>query len=82
MTSKPLAERTIAELRAQAAEYRRMAETARTLQIAESLRALADRFEGLADTREQEVHDKAHSAVDRDETGSPGICGHSDEPIV
>jgi len=48
-TWRPLSERSPADLRAGAAGYRRMAGTARTATVAESLRKLADRFEALAD---------------------------------
>jgi len=48
----PLSERPIAELRAQAAEYRRMAATARHLETQGSLLKLADRMDALADQRE------------------------------
>ena len=46
---KPLSELTPGELRARAAEMRRMAETATTERIRAALRRLADRFERLAD---------------------------------
>jgi hypothetical protein len=48
----PLSERPIAELRAQAAEYRLMAATARQLETQGSLLKLADRMDALADQRE------------------------------
>ena len=48
----PLSERPIAELRAQAEEYRRMAATARHLETQGSLLKLADRMDALADQRE------------------------------
>jgi hypothetical protein len=51
----PLAKRTIAELRAEAAEYRRMAATARTAEGMASLFRIADRFDALADQREREA---------------------------
>jgi hypothetical protein len=51
---RPLSERSVAELRAKAAEYRQMAATARTMHAMEGLRKLADRFDALADKREQE----------------------------
>jgi hypothetical protein len=52
---RPLSERSSAELRARAAEYRRMAATARTETVMESLRQLAERFDALADQRERGV---------------------------
>ena len=48
----PPSQRPIAELRNRAAEYRRMAETARIKDTAASLLRLADRFDDLADQRE------------------------------
>jgi hypothetical protein len=50
---RPLSERSAAELRAQAEEYRRMAATASTEQVMRSLRDMADRFDRMADQREQ-----------------------------
>jgi len=50
---RPLGERTIAEIRASAAEYRRMAETARTAEVRDGLRKLAERLDSLADERER-----------------------------
>jgi hypothetical protein len=47
-------QRSVAELREQAAGYRRMAETARVLNTEEALIKIADRFDALADQREQE----------------------------
>jgi hypothetical protein len=44
--------RSAVELRALAAEYRRMARDARTLAVAEALLRLAGRCDRLADTRE------------------------------
>lgn len=52
-TWRPLSERSAAELRAQAAEYRRMATTATTEQVMRSLRDLADRFDRTANLRDQ-----------------------------
>jgi hypothetical protein len=49
MDRVPLSQRSAAELHAQADEYRRMAETARTMQTFKSLLRLADRFDGLAE---------------------------------
>jgi hypothetical protein len=53
----PLSQRSVAELRAQAHEYRRMAESARTMVVFESLLRLADRFDALADRRERVASD-------------------------
>jgi len=52
-TWRPLAQHSVAELRTRAADYRRMAETATTVQVADGLRALAKRFDALANQREQ-----------------------------
>jgi hypothetical protein len=49
MDRVPLSQRSAAELHAQADEYRRMAETARTMETFRSLLRLADRFDGLAE---------------------------------
>ncbi len=53
-TWRPLSERSIAELRAQAAEYRRMAGTARTVAVMRGLYNVADRLEAVAEQREWE----------------------------
>jgi len=53
-TWRSLSERSVAELRAQAAEYRRMAGTARTAAVMRGLNKVADRLEALADRRERE----------------------------
>jgi hypothetical protein len=53
-TWRPLSERPAAELRAQAAKYRQMAETARTEIALSGLRKIADRLDALADQRERE----------------------------
>ena len=45
--------RSPAELRAQAAAYRRAAQTTRMINVSEALIELADQFDGLADQREQ-----------------------------
>ena len=50
---RALGDRSVAEIRANAAEYRRMAETARTPAVRDSLRKLAERFDSLADQRER-----------------------------
>jgi hypothetical protein len=57
-TWRPLAEQSIPELRARAAQYRQMADSARTAIVADSLRKLADRFDRLADQREQDACEK------------------------
>jgi hypothetical protein len=51
---RPLAELSVAELRARAAECRRMAATATTVEARDSLLRLADRYDALADKRERE----------------------------
>lgn len=48
-----LSERTQAEIRARAEEFRRMAETATTQVVRDSLRKLAERLDKLADQRER-----------------------------
>jgi hypothetical protein len=53
-TWRTLAERSATELRAKAAEYRRMAGTARTVIVMRGLYKIADRFEALAEQRERE----------------------------
>lgn len=50
---RPLSARSAAELRTQADDYRRMAETARTPDVAAGLRRIADRFDAMADQRDQ-----------------------------
>jgi hypothetical protein len=50
---RALGDRSVAEIRASAAEYRRMAKTARTAGVGDSLRKLAGRFDRLADQRER-----------------------------
>jgi hypothetical protein len=55
---RPLSEQSAAEIRARAEEYRRMAESARTLPVRESLRKLAERLDAIADRREQEERGK------------------------
>lgn len=57
-TWRPLAERSATELREEAARYRRMAQTATTRDVMESLRKVADRLEALADQREREQRDQ------------------------
>src|SRR5690242_14828729 len=56
---RPLRELSVAELRARARQYLQMATTARTLQAASGLRGLADKFDELADRREQEDQDRS-----------------------
>jgi hypothetical protein len=51
---RPLSEQSDGELFARAAKYRRMAETASTQEVMDSLRRLADRFEAKAAERLQE----------------------------
>jgi hypothetical protein len=46
--------RSPAELREQAAAYRRAAQTTRIAEVRDGLIKLADRFDALADQREQE----------------------------
>jgi hypothetical protein len=53
-TWRSLSERSVAEIRAQAAEYRRMAGTARTAAVMRGLHKVADRLEALAEQRERE----------------------------
>jgi hypothetical protein len=48
---RPQAQRSVAELRARATEYRRMAATATTEQVMRALHALAYPFDKLADQR-------------------------------
>ena len=50
-----LSERSAAELRAKAADYRRMADTARTVEVTTRLRKIADQFDALAEQREREA---------------------------
>ncbi len=53
-TWRPLSERSAAELRKEAAEYRRMADTATTMAVMDGLRKIADRLDALADQKERE----------------------------
>jgi hypothetical protein len=48
----PLSCRRVSELRAQAEEYRRLANAARTIDVVGALLRLADQFEALAAERE------------------------------
>jgi hypothetical protein len=50
----PLPHRSVAQLRAQAEEYRRMAASARTPGVQASLFRLAQRLDALVEQREQE----------------------------
>ena len=52
-TWRPLSERSIPELRAQAAKYRGMADTATTEEIMNSLRRLAEQLDEMADCRDR-----------------------------
>jgi len=52
-TWRPLSQLTVAELRAKAAEYRRMAATATTELVMANLLKLAERIDTLADRRER-----------------------------
>ena len=49
---RPLAELSVAELRAKANQYRAMASTATTKDVRDSLLKLAERFDAMADRRE------------------------------
>jgi hypothetical protein len=53
-TWRPLSERPVAELRAQAADYRHMAEVAATLTVMAAFFRVAVRLEALAGQRERE----------------------------
>lgn len=57
-TWRPLSDYSIDQLRARAGDYRAMADTARTAQVMDSLRKLADRFDALADERERREQDR------------------------
>jgi hypothetical protein len=52
---RPLSERSVAEIRARAEEFRRMAGTATTHTVRNSLRKLAERLENLANRRKREA---------------------------
>jgi hypothetical protein len=52
-------QRSAAQLRAQAAVYRRMAETARTTPVIGGLMRIADRYDLLAETRAEDERDAA-----------------------
>jgi hypothetical protein len=51
---RPLSQRTAAELRSEAAQYRSMAATATTTAVKVSLENIADKLEALAEQRERE----------------------------
>jgi len=51
---RPLAELSVAELRARAVQYRAMVATATTEQIMAGLRNIAERLDALADQRERD----------------------------
>ncbi len=51
---RPLSQRSVVEIRARAEDFRRMAETARTQTVQDSLRKIAERLDDLADRRERE----------------------------
>ena len=57
ITASPLAvsERTVADLRAQAAVYRGLAETSHVLSVRAALVKIADRYDALADEGEREL---------------------------
>lgn len=57
-TWRPLADRSVAELRTRAERYRAMAATATAQQVADSLQRLAGRFDELAARRERENRSK------------------------
>jgi hypothetical protein len=53
-----VSQRSAATLRAQAATYRHMADSAHTLLSLEGLNRVADRYEALAEKREQQEVDR------------------------
>jgi hypothetical protein len=53
-STQPLSQRSSAELRAEAARYRRMAAETTTTSVRESFERIADRLEALAARRERE----------------------------
>lgn len=63
-TWRPLAEHSIDELRARAAEDRRMAGTATTASVRDSLRKLGERFDALANRRESGEPEQARTGPD------------------
>jgi hypothetical protein len=54
---RPLSERSVPEIRARADEFRRMADTATTQAVRDSLRKIARRLDKLADRRERDERD-------------------------
>jgi hypothetical protein len=60
-----LSRRSVAQLRTQAEAYRRMAGTARMVYAAAALLKVADRFDALADRRDQEPAGTAPAPRDR-----------------
>lgn len=48
---RPLAELSVVELRARAADYRRMAATATTIEVVHGLLRVAERFDAMANCR-------------------------------
>jgi hypothetical protein len=62
----PLSSRSSAELRARAAEYRRMAASAHTIAVAEALLKIAARYDALADARE--IEERAIQSRPEDDT--------------
>jgi hypothetical protein len=56
-TWRPLSQRSAAELRAEAARYRRMADTATTVPVRDGLRRIADRLDALAVQKERDSRD-------------------------
>jgi hypothetical protein len=59
-----MTQQSVAELRNRAAAYRRAAQTARMAKVRDGLIELADRYDALADKREQEDN---WGGADRDE---------------
>ncbi len=55
----PLSLQSAAQLRAQAAVYRRMAATAHTAAVLHGLMKIADRYDQLAETREKDAREAA-----------------------
>ena len=60
-----LSHRSVAQLRTQADAYRQMARTSRMIYAAAALLKIADRFNALADEREQEPSCTAPAQRDR-----------------
>jgi hypothetical protein len=70
-TWRPLSEHSIDGLRARASKFRRMAATARTQSVLESLQKVAERLEGLADRREQEQQESPRQELAQQELPQP-----------